>query len=532
MIEAGRNIGPFSTYDQQVIAMNPLSPLGGGIFAIGDGSNSISPTKAELPHQAANITLRYGVAGGIDYAAAISKYGDAATAAASGMDFVSPIVPQIEQLVDQLIIAQAKAAGIANPSVAVSLTPAQAAEVFNALSSVAINDKLTALATKAGFAGLTFNLRPAQFINLLQQQDALKLEIDRGFLAVLKQVGLDYNNPASPYNGKYARAYQAIAILFPATLGYTDNSAGGTGVVPLLKHTGDLRMARSLVETQTGGDINVLGPGGNLYVGSNSADNLTPAQQGILTLQGGSVRTYTDGSVLIYQSRVFTEQGGNIELFSANGDLNAGKGPKSAAAYPPLRLICDVDGYCRVNPSGLVTGAGVGALLSVPGQDPKQSNVVLTAPHGVIDASAAGIRVAGDLHLAALQVLNAFNIQVSGVTAGLPVVQGPPVAALTTAANTTAATQQAQLPAQSSKNSQTSIMIVEIIGYGGGGGDDSPPHPQDEQRKKNGKQSSSFDPNSAFHVVGNGKLTEEQMKHLTDREKSKLDQLVNRPEFP
>ena len=529
VIEAGRNIGPFSTYDQQVIAMNPLSPLGGGIFAIGDGSNSISPTKAELPHQAANITLRYGVAGGIDYAAAISKYGDAATAAASGMDFVSPIVPQIEQLVDQLIIAQAKAAGIANPSVAVSLTPAQAAEVFNALSSVAINDKLTALATKAGFAGLTFNLRPAQFINLLQQQDALKLEIDRGFLAVLKQVGLDYNNPASPYNGKYARAYQAIAILFPATLGYTDNSAGGTSVVPLLKHTGDLRMARSLVETQTGGDINVLGPGGNLYVGSNSADNLTPAQQGILTLQGGSVRTYTDGSVLIYQSRVFTEQGGNIELFSANGDLNAGKGPKSAAAYPPLRLICDVDGYCRVNPSGLVTGAGVGALLSVPGQDPKQSNVVLTAPHGVIDASAAGIRVAGDLHLAALQVLNAFNIQVSGVTAGLPVVQGPPVAALTTAANTTAATQQAQLPAQSSKNSQTSIMIVEIIGYGGGSSEDTPPQPQD---KKNGKQSSSFDPNSPFHVVGNGKLTEEQMKHLTDREKSKLDQLVNRPEFP
>ncbi|MBV9239784.1 MAG: hypothetical protein JOZ94_28435, partial [Xanthobacteraceae bacterium] len=95
--------------------------------------------------------------------------------------------------------------------------------------------------------------------------------------------------------------------------------------------------------------------------------------------------------------------------------------------------------------------------------------------------------------------------------------------------NTTAATQQAQLPAQSSKNTQTSIMIVEIIGYGGGSGDDSRPQPQDEQRKKNEKQSSSYDPNSAFHVVGNGKLNEEQIKHLTDREKSKLDQLVNRP---
>ncbi|MBV8744365.1 MAG: filamentous hemagglutinin family protein, partial [Xanthobacteraceae bacterium] len=443
VIEAGRNLGPF---------FSRATSSGGGIMAIGDGSNSgstLTPVIPSLPIQGANITVRYGVAKGIDYAAAISKYGDPTTAAASGIDFASAIVPQIEQIVDQLIIDRAKAAGIANPSVAVSLTPAQAAEVFNALSSVAINDKLTALAAKAGFASLTFNLRPAQFMNLLQQQDALKLEIDRGFLAVLKQVGLDYNNPASPYNGKYARAYEAIATLFPASLGYTDNSAGGTGAVPPLKHTGDLRMGRSLVETQTGGDINLLGPGGTAYVGSNSADALSPASQGILTLQGGSVRTYTDASVLIYQSRIFTEQGGNIELFSANGDLNAGKGPKSSAAYPPLRLICDVDGYCRVNPSGLVTGAGVGALLSVPGQDPKKSNVVLTAPHGVIDASAAGIRVAGDLHLAALQVLNAFNIQVGGATVGIPVVQGPPVAALTTAANTTAATQQAQLPAQS-----------------------------------------------------------------------------------
>jgi hypothetical protein len=402
------------------------------------------------------------------------------------------------------------------------LTPAQAAEVFNALSSVAINDKLSALATKAGFAGLNFNLTPAQFMNLLQQQDALKLEIDRGFLAVLKQVGLDYNNPASPYNGKYARAYEAIATLFPASLGYTDNSAGGTGAVPLLKHTGDLRMARSLVETQTGGDINILGPGGNLYVGSNSADNLTPAQQGILTLQGGSVRTYTDGSVLIYQSRVFTEQGGNIELFSANGDLNAGKGPKSSAAYPPLRLICDVDGYCRVNPSGLVTGAGVGALLSVPGQDPKRSNVVLTAPHGIIDASAAGIRVAGDLHLAALQVLNAFNIQVSGVTVGIPVVQGPPVAALTTAANTTAATQQAQLPAQSSNNSQTSIMIVEIIGYGGG--DDS--NDDGKERKRKDKRSEnvapSYSPTAPVQILGVGPLTDEEKRPLREGERQHL----------
>ncbi len=144
-------------------------------------------------------------------------------------------------------------------------------------------------------------------------------------------------------------------------------------------------------------------------------------------LQGGSIRTYTDGSVEVFQSRIFTERGGDVDLFSANGDLNAGKGPKSSAAFPPLRLICDVDGYCRVSPAGLVTGAGVGALLSIPGQDPSKSNVVLTAPHGTVDVGAAGIRLAGNLNIVALQALNAFNIQVGGTAIGIPTTAAPNV---------------------------------------------------------------------------------------------------------
>ncbi len=36
-------------------------------------------------------------------------------------------------------------------------------------------------------------------------------------------------------------------------------------------------------------------------------------------------------------------------MFTANGDLNVGKGKKSAASFPPLSLIWDPDGYSRVN---------------------------------------------------------------------------------------------------------------------------------------------------------------------------------------
>ena len=413
---AGRDLGPFNTG----------AATGGGIFAVGNGGNGSSgslsiPVNSYLPLAGANLTLLYGIGPGVDYAAAISQYVDPAHAGTGGISFLSDIAA---------ILGEAP-----------------------------------------GPAWATFRTLP-----LLRQQ----LLVDRAFLDFLKQVSLDYNNASSPYHGQYARAYQAISTLFPASLGYTNNDTGGGNGASGTVHTGDLRMTRSLIETQTGGDINLLGPGGNAYVGSNSADALSPSQEGVLTLQGGSINTYNDGSVLVYQSRIFTEQGGDVSMFSANGDLNAGKGPKSAAAYPPLELICDEDGYCRVNPAGLVTGAGIGALLSIPGQDPTKSNVVLTAPHGTVDAGAAGIRVAGNLNIVALHVANAFNIQVSGASLGIPVQSGPPVAALTTASNANAATQQSTLPSQSNGASdQPSIILVEFLGFGGPQGIDD-----DEKRRR------------------------------------------------
>ncbi|MCK9917090.1 filamentous hemagglutinin family protein [Microbacteriaceae bacterium K1510] len=520
VMAAGRNLGPFTTYTADMINRNPQFNFSGGIFVVGDGSDSALPPKPYLPQKGANITLRYGVAGGIDYAAAIAAYGDAAKATASGTDFVSAVIPQLEQLLKQLIVAQAQAAGITNPSVTVTLTPTEAADIFKALPTAAINDKLATLASKAGLNGLAFNLTPVQFVSLLQRQEAIKLTIDSGFLALLKQVGLDYNDPSSRYYSKYARAYEAIATVFPASAGYTDNSNGGSGEIPALKHTGDLRMARSLVETQTGGDISIIGPGGNAYVGSNSADTLLPSQQGILTLRGGSVRSYTDGSVLIYQSRVFTEQGGDIEMFSANGDLNAGKGPKSSAAYPPLKLICDVDGYCRVSPAGLVTGAGIGALLSVPGQDPTKSNVVLTAPHGTIDAGAAGIRVAGNATFTALQILNAFNIQVNGLSVGLPTVASPNIGALTTASNAAGAASQTAAAPQTDTARQPSVIIVEVVGFGGEGGE-QPAHEREPQRRSEGLTP---DPHDRVQILDAGALTSARRRELVNERR----QLVGR----
>ena len=568
LVAAGRNLGPFTTYSSGYIKQTGTTS-GGGIIAAGNGSNN-GNFIPYLPLAGANITALFGVGPGIDYAAAIADYVNVGAAATGGIDFRLSIAQQLDQQFGQQL-AQLYAAASTNSLselqlsqlnselTAAGLSPLKAADLrqLSALTNAAkegplsqaqlgelnqINSDLAAAGiTTVTPAQLTssnvvlgVSLTSAQAVATFQALSATRqqLLVDRAFLDFLTQVSLDYNNPASAYYHQYARAYDTIATLFPAAYGYTNNNTGGSNGASVTVHTGDLTMAYSRIETQTGGDINILGPGGNIFVGSNAADPLSPAQEGILTLMGGSISTYTDGSVQIYQSRIFTEQGGNLDMFSANGDLNAGKGPKSSAAYPPLQLICDVDGYCRVNPTGLVTGAGIGALLSIPGQDPTLSNTVLTAPHGTVDASAAGIRVAGNLNIVALQVLNAFNIQVQGTITGLPTFTGPNVGALTTASNVAGASQVA-VPAPTGANNkgQPSVIIVEVIGYGGGSGSgdtEAPAQPQDQQRRKDGKQGYNIQPEyndkSAVQVAGYGTLNETEAKILTPEERQKLNQ--------
>src|SRR5258708_29140874 len=84
------------------------------------------------------------------------------------------------------------------------------------------------------------------------------------------------------------------------------------------------------------------------------------------------------------------------------------------------------------------TGAGIATLVGVTGVPP--GNVDLFAPNGIIDAGEAGIRVSGNLTVAALEILHVQNIQVQGHAVGLPTIVGPNVAAAIAPSNTTCAT--------------------------------------------------------------------------------------------
>ncbi|WEK02140.1 MAG: filamentous hemagglutinin family protein [Candidatus Sphingomonas phytovorans] len=299
--------------------------------------------------------------------------------------------------------------------------------------------------------------------------------IEKAFFRVLQTTGADYNDPASRYYGKYARGYQAIEALFPAKLGYTKNNLeGGANGAATQVTTGNLDMRGSTIQTEQGGNINILGPGGRILVGSTGSppylvDGQTgavlvgPQAMGILAWETGNVNIFSDQSLLLAQSRIFTERGGDMTIWSSNGDINAGKGAKTSTEQPPLRYVCTPDYFCRIDSGAAVSGAGIAAFSAGENDLPL---VTLVAPRGTVDFGDAGVR-AGNLIVAAQAVANADNVQVKGTTIGVPTNQAnvsANLAASSTAAN--AAQEAATAMQKARQNDQPSVVIVTINGFG------------------------------------------------------------------
>ncbi len=297
-----------------------------------------------------------------------------------------------------------------------------------------------------------------------ERQDQLALDV---YYLVLRDAGRDHNNPDSAGYGNYANGEAAVAALFPGT-----------------KWTGDLSLTSREITTQNGGDISIFAPGGSLDVGVNSSQGAA-VDQGILTQFGGNISIFTAMSVNVGTSRIFTLRGGNEIIWSTSGDIAAGSSPKTVLAAPPTRVLVDPQSAdVKTDLAGLATGGGIGVLESVTGIPP--ADIDLIAPTGTIDAGDAGIRVSGNLNLAALQVINASNISVGGTSAGVPTVAAPNLGALTAASNSTGAVNNAasnlvnQNPAAATVQEAPSLITVEVMGYGGGESEDD----QEEERKK------------------------------------------------
>src|SRR6202022_1183959 len=102
--------------------------------------------------------------------------------------------------------------------------------------------------------------------------------------------------------------------------------------------------------------------------------------------------------------------GGDLTVVSLNGNIDAGKGAKTVQAIQPPSISYDVYGNVSITPYGPSSGSGLAVLRALP--DVPLSNADLIAMNGFVNAGDAGVRVSGNINLAAVQVLNAGNIQV------------------------------------------------------------------------------------------------------------------------
>ncbi|OAF02723.1 hypothetical protein AYJ54_25965 [Bradyrhizobium centrolobii] len=306
--------------------------------------------------------------------------------------------------------------------------------------------------------------------------DLQHIFVDQVFFGELKTVGIIQ---AAGTSSDYQRGYKIINAMFPAEWGYTKNALdGGSNGANQLVKTGDMNLLHATVQTKLGGDISIFGPGGNLNVGTLAAEPNTALKLrdiGILTLGGGAINTFTDASVLVNSSRVLTTQGGDIVMWSSNGDLDAGRGSKTTFSAPALQVLYDQDDYQSIDLGGFVTGAGIGTLQA--SSVAAKSELYLLAPRGKIDFGTAGVRASGNAFFFAPVIANSSNASVQGTTTGIPTVSVPNVGALTAGSNTAgAAAKTAEAPTSSGASKPASIFIVEVIGYGGGDGQG-----QDEQ---------------------------------------------------
>jgi filamentous hemagglutinin len=261
-----------------------------------------------------------------------------------------------------------------------------------------------------GSQGLSFAAARSAFEALTPAQQHPLL--DQVFFNELSLSGLAANTV--PGAG-FSEGYTAIDALFPGSRTGAAGTAAGS-------YTGNLSLAFSRIYTLSGGNINLLVPGGFIDVGLANPPGtlgLRPASSlGIVAQGAGNVDIYSKGDVNVNASRIFTLGGGNILIWSDEGSIDAGRGAKTAISAPPPSVLINSDGTVTIDFSGAAAGSGIRTIQTNPGI--AAGNVDLVAPAGTVNAGDAGIGAAGNINIAARSVVGLDNIQFGGTSTGVP----------------------------------------------------------------------------------------------------------------
>ncbi|PBJ14941.1 Heme/hemopexin-binding protein precursor [Pseudomonas ogarae] len=360
------------------------------------------------------------------------------------------------------------------------------------------------LEKRFGFSGDTEQARSFFAALPAEQQRVFARNV---YFAELKAGGREYNEVGGVRQGSYLRGREAIDWLFPS------KDVAGNAIT----YKGDITMFGGAgVHTDFGGSIQMLTPGGGQTFGIEG--NAPPSTAGVITQGEGDIQLYAQNSILLGQSRIMTTFGGSILGWSAQGDINAGRGSKTTVVYTPPKRLYDTWGNVTLSPSVPSTGAGIATLNPIAEVAP--GDIDLIAPLGTIDAGEAGIRVSGNVNIAALTVVNAANIQTQGKSTGVPLAASVNTGAITSASSAaSSATQAAEDVARQQQNAarqnQASVFTVQVVSFGS---EQLAPSRDGASREA----PRAYDPASPVQVLGAGPLDEQNRQRLTEEERGRL----------
>ena len=296
-----------------------------------------------------------------------------------------------------------------------------------------------------------------------------KLESDRVALRNASQDILDnYYAPTPDLSSQDTKTLQDFIIKTANGFVATD------AFFPKGAAQGDLSMFFSKIQTVEGGDINLYTPTGQINVGLAVAPSGSGAkgadQLGIVAQTQGQINVIANNDVNVNTSRIFTIGGGDINLWSSFGNIDAGKGAKSALAVTIDPPYYDQNNQLVIPAPKITSGSGIRAAAPsgiIPG------NVNPIAPNGKVDAGEAGIAGTG-INLITPLVANAAQIQAgAGGVTGAPAAPANNSAALSSASNASAsATQTAQSTMDEDDNKKKKkdtvlgMLSVDILGFG------------------------------------------------------------------
>ncbi len=354
-----------------------------------------------------------------------------------------------------------------------------------------------------GVQGLTIETAKAAYNNLAVSEKSrldkkLLGSVQQVFFKELKQAGAKGASATTKQGQDQAELelLAAVETLFPGTTLLSGNkdysvdpfngvtaisTTTATAILDKINATkldrpilGNISLPLSTIQTADGGDVNLMTPNGGVIAGLPTSIDIGrgAGDLGVIAKKEGDINLILRNDLDVNTGRVTTLGGGNVLAVSTEEDIGAGRSPKNLGTASVTTVTYDNNGLPIIEVSPPQKGGGI-AANNRPGR--KGGQVSLFAFRGIIDAGEAGISAGGDLILGATAINGADNIDVGGVSVGVPVAPTGSMAAGLTGVGNAAASATNSVASSTNigddannkqANAVLGILSVDFLGFG------------------------------------------------------------------